>query len=499
MEIYMKKVISLVLVSIIVVSGCLFSPLTASAEDAKIHSFVPVIDSYYPGVEDYIAKALRNKEQVIDVSEYGISQNNIVYAFKSAVFDNPDIFYVDASQINYKYNKFTGAIQYITPTYICGFDKIPSMTKKFNKAVKSFLSGISGSLSSFDKALIIHDRLAVHCEYKQKSLLSFTAYGCMVEGKAICEGYSRAFCYLMSKLGVESKTINNTSALHCWNYVKLSGKWYNVDITGDDPKPDNEGYVSHKYFLISDSQLKKVSTNNNHNGYMDDATFSTDYYCTSDKYNNSFTKRITSEIIKYKNSYYYFDNNYKNKHVSALIRRQNGKKKVITTINDKWMYKHKYVWNGSYCKLCEKGKYIYFNSKRSIYRFKKGSKKIKKIHTFASYQTKDLYGISCDGTYLLVTRMKSSKKNPKTYKVAKFTSGRLTVIPYTRYSSANISKSGSFKYEIYGGRGKTTYKSSSNKIAKVSKNGVIRGKKKGKCTVTAQKSGYKFKLSVRVK
>ena len=60
-------------------------------------------------------------------------------------------------------------------------------------------------------------------------------------------------------------------------------------------------------------------------------------------------------------------------------------------------------------------------------------------------------------------------------------------------------KKSKYTFTIYGGSGKVKYKTSSKKIAKVGKNGVITAKKKGKCTVTAVKNGYKFKLKVRVR
>jgi transglutaminase/protease-like cytokinesis protein 3 len=37
---------------------------------------------------------------------------------------------------------------------------------------------------------------------------------------------------------------------HVWNIVKVDGKWYNIDLTWDDPILDNgESMISYDFFL----------------------------------------------------------------------------------------------------------------------------------------------------------------------------------------------------------------------------------------------------------
>ena len=64
--------------------------------------------------------------------------------------------------------------------------------------------------------------------------------GVLLNGRALCEGYSKAFAYLCQSVGIETFCVigrsNNES--HMWNIVKLDGEWYHMDVTFDDPVSD---------------------------------------------------------------------------------------------------------------------------------------------------------------------------------------------------------------------------------------------------------------------
>ncbi|MBQ5398009.1 MAG: hypothetical protein IIU14_01075 [Ruminococcus sp.] len=429
----MKRLICFIICALTVLSTAALFPSDAASGLGRIYPFVPVVEDYYPGLEEYIAKALREKKTSIDVSDFHISKDNIIFAYKSAVFDNPDIFYVDASFINYNYNNLTDLVETIRPRYICELGSIPSMVKKFNKAVDSFLDGVSASWSGLQKALVLHDRIAVNCEYKEKNKLSFTAYGALVSGQAICEGYSRAYSLLLSKVGVNSKIINNDVKHHCWNAVEIEGRFYHIDVTSDDPKPDTCGYVRHKFFLCTDSKLLNASSGN-YTGFMSDVTFSDAFSCSSLKYNTAFFRNICSEIVYYKKAFYYIDNNYKGKHRSALIRLKNGKKKALKVIPDVWYYANKYPYKDSFSKLCASGKYIFFNTKRDIYRYSISSKKFKRVLTIKKSTAKSFYGIALSGRYIYTTRYNSRMKNKSMTKVLKITSsGKAKILSKKNY------------------------------------------------------------------
>lgn len=497
----MKKSISCfvsIVLAVVLAVPCLLMPTTVSAKTAKIHPLIPKIEEYYPGLEDYIADGLRDKKSKIDISDYYVSTNNIPHAFKSAVFDNPDIFYVDASGINYNFSNDDGFVKYIYPKYIISKSKIPSYIKKFNKTVNSIIKKVDSDFSAFQKALIVHDEIIKRCQYKNSGDISFTSYGALVNKKTVCEGYSRAFCYLLSKLGIESKVINNQSKEHCWNYVKIGGKWYHVDVTSDDPTPDTCGYVSHKYFLMSDSKIK--STNYNyHQGYKNDITYKSTYKCSSKKYDKSFFRNVNSEIIYNNKAYFYVNSNYKSKHYSALIKKS-SKTKAVKVVKDKWLTKSGKFYYNSYSKLCFLDGFIYMTTPREVYRYKIKNGKMKRVFSMPSAWKKNFYGIKVSGRDIVVNKMNGPTEKSANSKLLRIsTKQKIYKYPYIGKASVSLKVKSTYTFKVYGGSGKTKYKSSNKKVAKVNSKGKVKALKKGSATITAVKNGKKFKLKVKVK
>ena len=69
---------------------------------------------------------------------------------------------------------------------------------------------------------------------------SHTAYGSIVDGMAVCDGYSAGFYLIMEKLGIPAMIVTGEAGEawdtggHAWNMVQLDGNWYEVDTTWDD-------------------------------------------------------------------------------------------------------------------------------------------------------------------------------------------------------------------------------------------------------------------------
>lgn len=495
----MKLIKNLIIITLIITLAVTSIPFTVGAETSKgkIYSYTPDVERYYKDVENYIANGIREYKTSIDISQFYLNRNDLIYIYRSVMFDNPDIFYVDSAYIPYKYDNLANCVAIIHPQYIFNRSNIPSYIKKFNSACNRFISGIDSTFSDMQKALVIHDRIVSFCKYKNENLKSFTAYNVLVKGKGICEGYSRAYCHLLSLVGVDSKCINNVSKSHCWNMVKLGGKWYHVDVTSDDPTPDELGLVRHKYFLVSDSKLLSYNSAT-HPGFKDDITYSSKFSCSSAKYNNYFFRNITSQIIVYKKAYYYMNNNYKNKKYSAFIKR-NSSKKVIKVIKDSWKYKNNIRTNFSFCKLCEANNYFFFNSKRKIFRYNPKTGKIKRMMTLPAFKAKNFIGIQSKSSGVYAERRTKNYKNKQVGKIINLSSkNKSYVIPFLRYSYKSLKKNKSFNLKIYYGSGKITYKSSDVKIAKVSKKGRVKAKKKGRCTITAQRNGKNLRCTVNV-
>lgn len=122
------------------------------------------------------------------------------------------------------------------------------------------------TLSPYERELAIHDYIVGCVEYDSDELSSLPGrgganntnpYGALVEGFAVCSGYSSSFQLLATLAGLECITVRGEANMireeHAWNMVRLDGEWYCVDVTWDDPS--GLGRVSeelkHRYFNVT--------------------------------------------------------------------------------------------------------------------------------------------------------------------------------------------------------------------------------------------------------
>ena len=91
------------------------------------------------------------------------------------------------------------------------------------------------------RPVIFTTRFLDRCSYNSGAVsvyqpMSCEAYGALVEGSAICEGYAKAFKLLCNRAGIACEIVGGTvnGEAHMWNYVQIGGDYYLVDATFDD-------------------------------------------------------------------------------------------------------------------------------------------------------------------------------------------------------------------------------------------------------------------------
>lgn len=138
--------------------------------------------------------------------------------------------------------------------------KVKAADKAAAKAVKTC---IKSGMSEEKKARAIHDYLLKKCSYDNQAVLAagryqdaFTAYGALVNGSAVCQGYAAAFNLMAQKCGLQSMAVCGTAdgGPHAWNYVKIGNRYYYVDCTWDDTMT-GETKISYTYFAVGANQM----------------------------------------------------------------------------------------------------------------------------------------------------------------------------------------------------------------------------------------------------
>ena len=122
--------------------------------------------------------------------------------------------------------------------------------------------------NDYEDIKMVHDYLVETIDYDQSTSRTntYNLYGALVEKNCVCEGYAKAFKYLMDGLNIPCTIVagNGTNSegvteSHAWNYVQLNGNWYAVDVTWDDPILVGGGILTnsskYKYFLKGASEF----------------------------------------------------------------------------------------------------------------------------------------------------------------------------------------------------------------------------------------------------
>lgn len=104
---------------------------------------------------------------------------------------------------------------------------------------------IRDGMTRKQKLRAIHNYLVKNCVYDENVRRygyddAYTAYGCLIEKKAVCQGYAGVFNLLAAKTGICSIAVPGEAGggSHAWNYVKDGSSYRYIDVTWDDPVQD---------------------------------------------------------------------------------------------------------------------------------------------------------------------------------------------------------------------------------------------------------------------
>ena len=193
-------------------------------------------------------------KEITDINRYVDSAFGDVSTYRVLVSSG------DYLAIQFSYNKSEN--YYVIRKAVFG-EEIPSdktrALQMYDAYMEFYDSYIHEPMSDFDKEIAAHDYLVKNCKYgfAEDEQNAYDAYGVLVDGKAVCDGYAEAFFMLMTCLDINCDIVVGMAdgELHAWNQVELGGDWYNVDLTWDDAIPDMGEYVKHTYVNINDEAL----------------------------------------------------------------------------------------------------------------------------------------------------------------------------------------------------------------------------------------------------
>lgn len=118
---------------------------------------------------------------------------------------------------------------------------------------------LSDDMNIEEQVKAIHDDIICHSTYDEETAVdlkeqnaSFSAAGVLLDGKGVCTGYSRAFMMMARVAGIPAVYVGSEAMNHGWNFVYDGTNWYYIDVTWDDPLPDQGCQAQSTYLWKSD-------------------------------------------------------------------------------------------------------------------------------------------------------------------------------------------------------------------------------------------------------
>ena len=291
-----SKLIALCCAILLIASGCTVSPKPApqTDPDAVVVDTIKYQDVYsnyvlyrqlsatektyygmiYTAVRDHLSieTTIQDAEGQtingirISLSNARLSAEETSRLFESFYLDNPEFFYIDRTyslsgqQINNQNVYDTLILQ-----YTMNAEQRISATQQLNNAVQKILNQRPSADDDYLTELYLHDALLENCVYDQAATESsaqhpnaYSAYGALVESKAVCEGYAKAMQMLLNAVSLPATVVrgfaSENQTAHMWNLVEINGEHYYLDPTWNDSEPHH--YYS--YFNITSDALKRT-------------------------------------------------------------------------------------------------------------------------------------------------------------------------------------------------------------------------------------------------
>ena len=259
-----------------------------SEEEANRYFFQMALEGYYHFgllVEDL--SMLHTEEEYLSLFPEIISlEMESLTEYKNGyflVFSDLKTTQVDLA---YRYALRTGDTSFLTDKEYQAYQKLFQIAEELNLS----------ELDDIDAIIAAHDYLILNTFYDEVAAASVTggpshyAEGLLLNGKAVCSGYASVFQLLMTFADIPCEYV--VTDTHAWNMVQLGDEWYHIDVTWDDPTPDQPGVVIYTHFMMTDDEVatlkdhKNWSCECNEDHNCDDESYRIypyrDYICTTE-------------------------------------------------------------------------------------------------------------------------------------------------------------------------------------------------------------------------
>lgn len=269
----MAAILSMILI-LTLLGGCDAKERATLIDGRRYYCYEQLDDSQkdiYLGILDNLS-AGEDSILLLDVSF-----NRFEKVFTALLDDHPELFWLSGVYTYYEGDILGVDYLLIEPEFYVEKEELSQYRDKFDLKVKEIKESASLLESDYEKVLFVHDYIANNTEYNyelSEEIISedgvnhLDAYNCLVEGTAVCQGYTDVFEIIMNELGIPCGSVLGKSKIedgeqtgdtyHIWNFIELEGENYYIDVTWADPHPEEkENFdICYEYFCIDTEELE---------------------------------------------------------------------------------------------------------------------------------------------------------------------------------------------------------------------------------------------------
>lgn len=223
--------------------------------------------------------AIMARADSIDISDVNMFPDEYMNIFQAIIFDNPMFYFIDYRNINFITD--SNKVISVQLRYVYSENQCKELDAIINRNTNSIIERAQiKEKSEADKIHAIHDILAQNVIYDHDSFLNqgsnedihlaHTLLGVILKRKAVCDGVSKAFKYLLNYIDIRSIVVqgalvennNISNRKHAWNIVKINNASYHIDVTNDIRESQNY-FVCQDYYCLNDELISRDHTDFN--------------------------------------------------------------------------------------------------------------------------------------------------------------------------------------------------------------------------------------------
>lgn len=287
-------------------------PVYVSFDEQYRDYYVKLCSGFESCSEVIFLDEFDSKEEMETIEEW-LDEN-----YRNIVYEQPDCFWIDPN--SYIIEERQSGREYTLsakPNYTLDKSEVAEKKEIYDAVVRDITDEAKRKDNVFDSVLYVYDTILSKTDYdhdladaKDSSLNGYSAYGCLVDGKTVCSGYTLAFTSIMQKLGIvcgaefDSMSDSEFFSGHVWNYCKLDGEYYYFDLTWDDTSFDSDELrkhldYTHDYFAITSEELRETNLTVKENTTSPESTADKyNYYTYKNMYCEKYSFNDVRRIIK---------------------------------------------------------------------------------------------------------------------------------------------------------------------------------------------------------